>query len=461
MNKQVGSDSMYLRALGDVNLAIEDRIRTIGCHNAASLWSAQDQLASALANAGIHFEDRGYPLCLRPLTITPKKAFEMQIIAERFVQLLDVAAELYCCDIAVRDLFPSYNHLVHWTTRLPKRRPIVTVGRLDGLFAIDGHYKIIETNTEGPGGVVQTGLAANIWSNTSNPLTQDLPFERSKQRFKADPNTFVRELKAAYHAETGDELRSAAVLNFKGRYANEVDWIEKGLAAVSVKSQVLDIRALKRTSDGLFGPDGDAIQLTYNKVDVRDVMAAHECSEYLEACARQEVVSINPWIAQWILSDKAILALFSDPRFRSNFSSEHVSLIERHVPWTRVIRPGQTTDPDGRLVDLLEYIRLNQSRCVLKPSNATRGEGVQVGPLVTPSDWDKQLSEAANGSYVVQEYIHTGQLTALNLRRRSVEAMSWGLDCYIFSGQFAGFHARASADAVMNIGQRGILLPVA
>ncbi len=45
------------------------------------------------------------------------------------------------------------------------------VHSLDGLIGYDGYDKIIETNTEGTGGVIQNGLAARVWSSIPNPLT--------------------------------------------------------------------------------------------------------------------------------------------------------------------------------------------------------------------------------------------------------------------------------------------------
>ncbi|MET4022040.1 hypothetical protein [Bradyrhizobium sp. S3.2.12] len=446
-------------AMIGANAKIEERTRSLSSHDLTSLWMAQDELSAAIASAGIHFEDRKYPLCIRPLVVEANVASCLKATADRFLTLLDVAAELYCCDRAVQDLFSTYDHLLPWITRLPKRRPIATVCRLDGMFGSDGNYKIIETNTEGPGGVIQTGLAAKIWNKVWNPLTHDLSLHRN-HRLPGDPNLLIRELQFAFQAETGGELRSAAVVNFKGRFTNEVDWIVRGLQEAGIQSALLDVRALKRTSHGMVGPDGTPIQLTYNKLDVRDLMRAAECREYLEACAAQEVVSINPWISQWILADKAILALLSDPRFRSNFTSDQLELIARHVPWTRLVRSGTATDPDGKRVDLVEYIHEHRTILVLKPSNATRGEGVTVGRLTPPETWEARVKDAKHSRYVVQECIDAGRLTTLNLSTRSIEEMAWGLDCYVFGGRLAGFHARASGDAVMNIGRNGVLLPV-
>ncbi|TIO11766.1 MAG: hypothetical protein E5X86_35990 [Mesorhizobium sp.] len=448
-------------ATSEADVRIERRLRELAAYDSASIWEAQDELSSAIAAAGMHFEGRPYPVCLRPLAIDRGLADQLSATAEFIVKLLDIVAEMYCCNEEVQDLFPAYKRLRHWINRLPRHRPIVRICRLDGLIGNDGQYKIIETNTEGPGGVIQNGLAAKVWSRIPNPLTHGLSLDVGRQPFSRDPNCFVGELVSAYHAATGRELRTAAVVNFRGRYTNEVDWIVKGLRDIGIKATLLDVMEIKRTTSGLVGPDGELIELVYNKLNVIEIIGAMECANYLEACANQEVISINPWISQWILSDKAVLSVLSDHRFSSNFNAEQIEFIARHIPWTRLVKPGATTDPERRRIDLIEYIRDNKANLVLKPSNGTRGEHVWVGHLTPSEVWEEQISRAALNPFVVQEYVRPGELTALHQPSRSLKEMTYGIDCYVFGGRLAGFQSRASFDAVMNVGRSGILLPVA
>ncbi|MER8407715.1 hypothetical protein NKH16_23905 [Mesorhizobium sp. M1307] len=423
-----------LPAIGEADARIERRLWELATCDSASIWEAQDALSSAVAEAGMHFEGRAYPVCLRPLAIDCGLANHLSAAAEAVIKLLDVAAEMYCCNEDVQDQFPAYKNLRHWITNLPKHWPVVRICRLEGLFGSDGYYKIIETNAEAPGGVIQNGLAAKIWTRIPNPLTHGLSLDVSKQPFAKDPNCFVGELVSTYYAVTGSERRTAAVVNFRGRYTNEVDWIVNGLRDAGVKAELLDASAMKRTPRGLVGPDGDLIELVYNKLDPRDIIDANESGDYLDACAAQEVVSINPWISQWILSDKAILAVLSDDRFSSNFNAEQIELIARHVPWTRLVRAGVTTDPERRRIELIGYIRKNKANLVLKPSNATRGEHVLVGPLTSSEVWEERLERAARNPYVVQEYVRPGEVTALHLPSRSIKKMAYGIDCYVFGG---------------------------
>ncbi|ESW76201.1 hypothetical protein X772_32385 [Mesorhizobium sp. LSJC280B00] len=145
----------------------------------------------------------------------------------------------------------------------------------------------------------------------------------------------------------------------------------KSLGDAGAKAALLDLRSMKRTLRGLVGPDGQLIELVYNKLHVREIAEASDARDYLDACAAQEVISINPWISQWILSDKAILAVLSDKWFISNLNAEQVEFVARHIPWTRVVRGGITTDSEQCQIELIDYIRENKADLVLKPSNAT------------------------------------------------------------------------------------------
>lgn len=448
-------------AIGEADAQIERRLCELAHCDSNSIWKAQAELSRAISQAGIHFEGRVLQVSLRPLAIDSETAHYLSGTAELMVKLLDVAAELYCCNEEVQELFPAYRSLRHWITSLPRYRPIVTICRLDGLFGADGHYKIIETNAEGPGGVILNGLVPRVWSEIPNPLTHGLSLDVSKQPFARDPSCFVRELISTYRAATGRQLRTAAVINFRGRYTNEVDLIVSGLREAGAHALSLDVRAMKRTPRGLVGPDGELIELVYNKLDVREIIGAGECIDYLDACAAQEVISINPWISQWVVSDKAILAVLSDDRFSSHFSADQLELIARHIPWTRLVRAGVTTDREGHRVDLIAHLHENRANLVLKPSNATRGERVLVGCLTPSEVWEEHVSRAACTPYVVQEYIIPRKVTALHPLSQSIREMQSGVDCYVFGGRVAGFQSRASFDPVMNIGRTGILLPVA
>jgi glutathionylspermidine synthase len=442
------------------NRIIEERLRELAGDE--KLQRAQATLSEMIRSGGLHFEGREYPVSLRPLVLDPQVERVIASVAERLVSLLDTAARLYCTDQKVRDCFPSYHSVARFITSMPKLAPLARICRLDGIIDTHGRYRIVETNTEGPGGVIQTGLAARIWAQAENPLTPGLPLNVYSQPFVGNPDCFLHELLSSHLVQTGHYPSRAAVVNFRGRYKNEVDWITRGLNNLGVETAIVDAADLKRKSSRLVDAAGAPIDLVYNKLDVRDLIDEPTVEEYLTATANQEVTCINPWIAQWILTDKAILAVLSDDRFASNFTPAEREFINAHVPWTRLVRETHTTGMEGQRVDLLTYAIAKREELVLKPSNATRGEGVRIGCLTEQNEWENSLRQAVGKQpHVLQEYIQAPRLNAPHPSNGTIESMTFGLDAFVFGGHFAGFHARASLDPVINVGKRGIIVPVA
>jgi hypothetical protein len=443
------------------NELIEHQMRNRAHANDGALRLAQSRLSRAVETAKLNFEGRPYPVSLRPLALTARQASDLGSIGERFVDLLDTAARLYCEDKDARDLFPAYRNVDHLATKLPKLKPLTRICRLDGLLAPDGSYRILETNTDSPGGIIQNGRAGQIWAEIVNPLKDGLALDIDRQPFVKSPDCFLRELLAAHRERTGQSASRAAIVNYRGRFTNEIEWMVDGLIRLGVETMLVDAATLRRGPHSVIDTTGRPIELAYNKFDLRDIIDEPEVAAYLEGAAAGDITFLNPLICQWPLNDKAILALLQDQRFSDYFTPAERALIKDHVPWTRFVRAGRTGARDGKRIDLLPYVAENRESLVLKPSNATRGEGVLVGRFTAQAQWEAQLSRAAAGTpYVVQDYIEAPRISAPHPTDGSIAQMWAGLDVYVYGGRFAGFQSRASLDPVMNVGMRGILLPV-
>ena len=441
---------------------IERRINSLDNADREAILAAQRDMSQRLQHAGLEFEGRPYPVSIRPLAISDHEATAIANMGEQIVRLLHTAACLYFEDGAVRRLFAHCDSVGQYITRVPGLEPLVTICRLDTMLSSDGQYQIVETNAECPGGVIQSGLATQIWGRTPNPLTNGLEVDDAAQPFVIDPDRFCHVLLETHRTLTSAQPKRAAVINFKGRFTNEVPHIVSALTRLGVEAVALDVAELRRGSNSVTDEHGARIDLIYAKLDPRDLFDEPAATTYFEAVTAGNVTCINSLVSQYILADKAVLALLSDNRFAANFTSDDRDLIRSHVAWTRLMKPGTTLTPSGKIVDLLDYVAENQRSLVLKPSNATRGERTVVGPMATSEEWTYWIGEATKSSpYVVQEYLPGARITAPNPMSDTIDAMTAGLDIYVFGGRFSGFHARGSLDPVINIGKRGVLLPVA
>lgn len=104
-----------------------------------------------------------------------------------------------------------------------------------------------------------------------------------------------------------------------------------------------------------------------------------------------------------MLADKRNLALLSEHAASDRFDAEERETIRRHVPWTRIVRPGESTFED-QTVDLVPFVEAERQRLVLKPPLERGGKGVALGIFETAESWRAALDEAlAAGDWLVQE----------------------------------------------------------
>ncbi|MDH6133743.1 hypothetical protein P3T37_003141 [Kitasatospora sp. MAA4] len=134
--------------------------------------------------------------------------------------------------------------------------------------------------------------------------------------------------------------------------------------------------------------------------------AAAVMDPVLNAAAAGQVHLFAPLDAE-LFASKAALAMLSDERNRHLFSPEELAVLDRLLPWTRMLRPGSVTLEDGSRVDLLQYALTHQEELALKPTVSSGGSGIVLGwdAALTPQQWHEQLTAALDGPYVLQRRI--------------------------------------------------------
>jgi hypothetical protein len=425
------------------------------------LLSAQEELRAAIAGEAMSFEGRPYPVSIRPLGVTSDQAAHVRRACEGLVAALDTVAALYRDDARAHALFPAYDAVRDVAVAFPGFSPLVRACRIDGVIDDDGRFRVLEMNTACPGGVIQSGMATRLWHQIPGRIGAAYTSDLSDQVIVTRQDSFVSSLFDSHAQLRQRRPEQAAVVNYRGCYMNEVDRIVDGLQGIGVKAGLLDAGALRWDGRHLRGPDNSKLDLVYNKLDPLDLITKPELRGYLAAAAADAVTFINPLIAQWVLEDKASLAVLTDQRFESFFTVEQRRLIAAHVPWTRFCGTTYTTAPDGSPCELAKLGVTCREDLVLKPTNSTRGEGVVIGRHVSQARWETELAAAlGSATYVMQEYASPRQLRTLHPETMRVELMTAGLDAYMFGGRLAGLHSRASLDPVLNMKRGGVLLPV-
>jgi hypothetical protein len=155
-----------------------------------------------------------------------------------------------------------------------------------------------------------------------------------------------------------------------------------------------DPAELRRCGDEVYYND-DRVDLMYRDYAVADLIALEQQGvdiEPMRMLFRQNRV-ISSIAAE--LDQKSIWEILTDPRFTNDyFTADERQVFRRHILWTRLLGDRQTLLPDGHRGSLLDFVRREQEILVLKPNRAFGGEGVTVGPAVSPAEWEAALERA-------------------------------------------------------------------
>jgi len=171
----------------------------------------------------------------------------------------------------------------------------------------------------------------------------------------------------------------------------------------------------------------------------------------VQAYADGRVCLVNSFRAK-LLHKKAIFALLTDQALQSGFPPDERAAIARHVPWTRMLRPGQSSYA-GHTIDLLEFVQQQRERLLLKPNDEYGGKGIVIGWESTPEQWDQAIADAVRTPFVVQERVEIayedypalidGQLA---IGRRLVDS-----DPFLFGTATQGVLTRLSTVTLLNV----------
>ncbi|MCA8967405.1 MAG: hypothetical protein KDC48_21165, partial [Planctomycetes bacterium] len=211
--------------------------------------------------------------------------------------------------------------------------------------------------------------------------------------------------------------------------------------------------------------EGEAIDLAYRDYSVEDL-------EVLEA----DGGDVGPMRALFLqnrmvssiaaeLDQKSCFEVFTEPALAArHFTAAERQLFRRHVPWTRLLYDRESALPGGERGDLLEYVRHERERLVLKPNRAWGGEGVAVGPTLTQGEWESRLDAVLAGPerYVAQQLvaIPVHEFPVLGADGRVHVEPFYTVMGFAPSTYGMPILGRASQKQVVNVAQRGGLCVV-
>jgi hypothetical protein len=329
--------------------------------------------------------------------------------------------------------------------------PAVTT-RLDA-FVHGAEIKFVEYNAENPSSLTdQEGLNQVL---LAVPAMQALA-ARYRLRPLTPAASLLRALVATFHEWGGHGAPHIAIVDWAELpTASEFILLRDYFGSCGVPTVICTPDELEYTGGHLRRGDF-RIDLVYKRVIIHELIArTDDTHPLLRAYADRAVCLVNPFRCK-ALHKKAAFELLTSEEYEHWFAPEARAVIRACVPWTRRVGARRTTYA-GRTIELLEFVRAERAKFVLKPNDDYGGQGICLGSRASESEWDVMIETALAGDYVVQELIelHTEEFPVFNERGWALQPMYVDTNPFLFNGRVEGAMVRLSDSPVVNVTSGG------
>lgn len=381
---------------------------------------------------------------------------------------------LYLADPKVRQVLPLEPKEHEWMMAANAQglqRPQTVVDRLDttATFAVSDwkeNFWFLEPNSVGIGGVHYIPATCRLTEEWILPaLRKELP--DLKWAFPDDIRQLLMKTLYRHAKAIGRRLRRVALIEDQSvnggtdEFTSVAQYLTRqGLPALTADPRDLVVRGAEITVRG------KPVDLFYRDSEITEIfeMAGKKGERAIagikEAFLRNQVVSS----IAGEFDHKSAWELFTNPEFARYFTLRQRRLFRKHVLWTRLIWPRNTTSAAGKPVDLIAHVRRHREALVIKPNRAYGGEGVVFGHQATQLAWERELDKALRHPYTcaIQQ---AAQVRAELFPTASANG-SVRLEPYYAVTGFAATQdglailGRASKESVVNVSRRGGLIAV-
>ena len=394
-------------------------------------------LTSGQQERGLAFGPRPLCVALRPQLLSHSQFERAAAAAVGVHSALSALEKAVLADAELRaelELEPEEERLAMVD---PGFRSSSSSMRLDSFFA--GEVRFVECNAESPAGMAYSDNLSAVFST--------LPVMKAFR--KQFPGRFVptrrRQLQSmlrAFRQWGKGEAPVIAIVDWEGLpTAPEFEMFQAFFEESGVRTLICDPRTLEFRR-GRLHSGSTPVNLVYRRVLTSELLArADETKALREAYVAGAVCVVNSFRAK-LLHKKMSLALLSDPRYERIYNPQQRAAIQRHIPWTRRVRP-----------ELAEEIARRRETLVLKPNDEYGGKGVVLGWTVNQTEWEATIEVATTQSYVVQEAVDIPRVSFPVALDGDVHFLDLAvdLDPYLFDGRPGGFMTRVSAAALLNV----------
>ena len=411
-----------------------------------------EKLHDAMRANRLTYGDRPISVALRPHLLERSQFEAHRVVAELIARALEKIAST-----AVQ--FPALMTKLGLTDAEQKvalidpgfARAAVTT-RLDG-FIHGQEIKFVEYNAENPSSLSdQEGLNRVL---CELPAMSILAQRYHLQQF-SPMEKLLAALLAVYREWNGNGVPNIAIVDWKNLpTANEFILLRDHFAARGVQTIICSPDELEYNRGRLRCGDFE-IDLVYKRIIIHEFLARYdETHPLVRAYMNHDVCLVNPFRCK-IMHKKASFELLTDEAYGSWFTSKERAAIARSIPWTRRMADRRTTY-HLHSIELVDFVRRNRARLVLKPNDDYGGHGIYFGPHLDERAWDNAIAAALSSDYVVQEAIDLcpEEFPIFNQTDWKLQPMFVDTNPFLFSGKVCGAMVRLSNSPVVNVTSGG------
>ena len=244
--------------------------------------------------------------------------------------------------------------------------------------------------------------------------------------------------------DTDDHIRTSSLVFDVEHYAKH-----------GIEAAIVDYRALSYERDRL-RHEGGEIDLVHRVMITAECLAKRDAiGPLLDAVRDGAVCMVNPFRSE-LLGHKAVFALLTDPEQDFGFTAAERAAIRTHVPWTRQVRDGKSTDPAGAEVELLPYLAEHRERLVIKPTHDYGGHGVCLGWRMSAEEWEREIAAALEGDCIAQHRVELRREEYPTMAAPGARELFYeDTDPYLFRGRLGGMLTRLSPSELTNVHANG------
>ncbi|MEO6590034.1 MAG: hypothetical protein ABIP06_12095 [Pyrinomonadaceae bacterium] len=401
---------------------------------------------------GILSDDRPFCPFMRPHFFTRKKYEQIKHAAEVLAQAFETMTFAALENAEIMGELDLSEREEQMARIYPGYKSVCNSSRLDTY--LDGEdFKFLEYNGETPAGIIDQMQIEKVLEM----IPEVKIFLDKNKHWRPKPHEKLLEALIADYREFGGkkEKPNIAIVDWRGVSTfTEFEILRDYFESEGNKTLIADPRDLEY--DGKILRVGDfEIDIFYKRVLIHEFQKEFDEDNPFSNAYRDGNIFMANSFRTKIPHKKASFAVVGDEKFQKLFNNEQLKMIKKHIPWTRRVREMKTKYNETE-IDLMEYLRQNRRKFLIKPNDDYGGSGIVLGWETSQSNWENALENALKKSFVVQEKVAVEKtIIPMYSDEIRMEELLIDFDPFLFRGKVEGGLVRLSSSSLVNVAQGG------